>query len=69
MIKINANVCKRQASRVSSCSRIVGMGYDIFISADLRLISPPSRLLLFVWSPGGDAHGPSQHFTGRIINE
>ena len=31
----------------------VGTGYDF--------ISPPSRLFLFVWSPGGDAHGPSQH--------
>ena len=38
-----------------------GTGYAVFIPADLCLISPPSRLLLFVWSPGGDAHGPSQH--------
>ena len=38
------------------------LGYDVFIPADLCLISPPSRLLLFVWSLDGcDELGPSQH--------
>ena len=37
------------------------LGYDIFIPADLCLISPASRLLLFVWSPGCDELGPPQH--------
>ena len=37
------------------------LGYDVFIPTDLCLISPPSRLLLFVWSPGCDELGPSQH--------
>ena len=34
------------------------LGYDVFIPADLCLIS---RLLLIVWSPGCDELGPSQH--------
>ena len=51
--KVNANMCKRHASRVSS--------WYVFIPADLCLFSPPSRLLLFVWTQGADAHGPSQH--------
>ena len=37
------------------------LGYDIFIPADLCLISPASRLLIFVWSPGCDELDPSQH--------
>ena len=37
------------------------LGYDIFIPADLCLISPASRLLLFVWSPGCNELDPSQH--------
>ena len=37
------------------------LGYDIFTPADLCLISPASRLLLFVWSPGCDELDPSQH--------
>ena len=56
MIKVNANVCKRQVGHA-----LLVLGYDIFIPADLCLISPASRLLLFVWSPGCDELDPSQH--------
>ena len=56
------NLVKRKVNvsiRHPECQ--VGTGYDVFIPADLCLISPPSRLLLFVWTQGGDAHNPSKH--------